>query len=184
MNNERFTENSVSVSVNEFENKDGSIDFVSSEVNVPFPGFGANNIVRTNKMNLMFDFRNLGFTANFITFEFRDTDPGYKGNISVNGERIIVEEFKDLPNIIAQNVTLTMNTTPILGGVIGKVTLTGPVETLLVGGLEFWLDNVCAFEEPPALESPDFPVLFLLIIIPVAIVVLVFIVRRVRRGSS
>ena len=32
------------------------------------------------------------------------------------------------------------------GGVEGKATLLGPIQKLLIGGQEFWIDNICAYK--------------------------------------
>jgi hypothetical protein len=96
-----------------------------------------------NNINLVFDFTSLGIDVDCVEFQFLDT--GGNENISVNSEPIFAGELSAAPTNIAPGVTLNIMTWAGTGGVEGKATLIGPVEKLLVGGQEFWIDNICAY---------------------------------------
>jgi len=114
----------------------------------PFP-FGSGQSMRTNNINLLFDFTKLGFTPLEVRFGFLDLG-GFE-NISVNGTVIFAGELSSAPSPIG-GANFAVTTTPVTGGKRGEATLLGPVMTLKVGGQEFWLDHVCA---SPQRGSPE-----------------------------
>jgi hypothetical protein len=97
--------------------------------------------MRTNNINLEFDFSGVGFTPSAVRFEFLDLG-GFE-NISVNDSAIFAGELASAPNPIG-GVDISVSTTPVAGDRKGVVILTGAVQKLKVGGQEFWIDNVCA----------------------------------------
>jgi hypothetical protein len=109
-----------------------------------FGGFGFSHVGNTNNINLKFDFTSLGFTANRVEFEFADL--GGTENISVNGQPVTVGELTAAPAAIAPGVSFHTMTIPITGGKEGMGILIGSVQTLVIGGQEFWLDNICAWD--------------------------------------
>ncbi|MFQ6113614.1 MAG: FlgD immunoglobulin-like domain containing protein [bacterium] len=138
-----FTENGIPVSVDNFNFVTGGVTFNLCQVDPAFAGFGTGNTMQTNNINLFFDFTALGFAPNRVSFEF--ADKGGDENISVNGQLpIFAGELIAAPPAIAPGVTLSISTRQIQDGIAGTVVLTGPVNTLLIGGQEFWLDDVCA----------------------------------------
>jgi hypothetical protein len=90
---------------------------------------------------LKFDFSNVGFKVAEVNLEFLDL--GGSENLSVNGSTIYAGELTSAPSPMG-GVTLMFTTTPAPGGEKGKLTMKGAVKTLIIGGQEFWLDNVCA----------------------------------------
>ncbi|MFQ5864742.1 MAG: FlgD immunoglobulin-like domain containing protein [bacterium] len=137
-----FTENGIPVSVENFDFVGGGGTFNFCQVDAAFSGFGAGNTMQTNNINLKFDFTGLAFTANRVSFEFADL--AGDENISVNGQPILAGQLTAAVGIIVPGVTLSISTTAIPGGIKGTAVLRGPVSTLLIGGQEFWLDDVCA----------------------------------------
>jgi hypothetical protein len=136
-----FTSNGIQVSVFDFNFTNGGGTFNLAQIDAALPTFGSGQIMRTNNINLEFDFTNVGFTPNEVRFEFLDSG-GFE-NISVNGSPIFAGELSAAPNPIG-GVNIAVTTTPVGGGKKGIVVLTGPVQRLRVGGQEFWIDNVCA----------------------------------------
>ncbi|MFQ5823132.1 MAG: FlgD immunoglobulin-like domain containing protein [bacterium] len=137
-----FTENGIPVSVENFNFVSGGVAFNFSQVDTAFLGFGAGQTMHTNNINLLFDFSTLSFVPNLVSFEFADL--GGDENISVNGQSIFAGQLTAAPSAIASGVTLSISTTAIQGGIRGTAVLRGNVNSLLIGGQEFWLDNICA----------------------------------------
>ncbi len=130
-----FTQNSIPVSVEEFLYVTGGTTFGFAEV-MNSSGIGTGQDMRLGNINLMFDFDAIGMIPDFVTFDFADY--GGEENLGINDEPIFAGE-------------LTMATVPpgfvasfSMSGDIGQCIITGPVEKLIVGGQEFFIDNVCA----------------------------------------
>ena len=92
-----------------------------------------------SNINLEFDFTGLAFTPNVVSFEF--VDSGGSENIAVNGGTIVEGE---LASGSPGGVPLTIIDNPVVGGRYGKGILSGNVQSLKIGGQEFFLDTVCA----------------------------------------
>ena len=136
-----FTTNGIPVSVHDFNFPGGGGTFNVAHIDVAPVAFGSGQSMRTNNINLEFDFGNIGFTPDEIRFEFLDL--GGSENISVNGSQIFAGDILAAPNSIG-GVNIAVSTTPVAGGKKGVVILTGAVQKIRVGGQEFWIDNVCA----------------------------------------
>ena len=96
-------------------------------------------------INMLFDFRNLPFTVKKVTLNYLDLG-GYE-NLAVNGSGIYRGQIATAPAVIGMsNVSVTsVPTPPPVSGRTGTVTITGPdIDSFLIGGQEFWIDNVCA----------------------------------------
>ena len=136
-----FTEDGIPVAVQNFNLVESGETFNYCQVDTAFSGLRAGNSMRTNNINLKFDFfSGLGFPAKFVSFEF--VDLGGFENISVNGQQIFAGELTAAPTLIAPGVTLSISTTAVQGGIQGTAVLDGTIITLMIGGQEFWLDNI------------------------------------------
>jgi hypothetical protein len=87
---------------------------------------------------------------NMITFDFADYG-GFE-NLSVNGDGMYYGELEDA--VVPQGFTIHVNKV----GNVGSVTIEGPIVSLIVGGQEFFIDNICAYsivsvEEPVAVKA-------------------------------
>ncbi len=129
-----FTQSDIPVSVEYFEWVGGGGMFGTAIVDNGV--FGTGLAMTTNNINLMFDFYNVGYTPNRVSFDY--VDWGGNENISVNGEPIFAGELDMAP--MPPGVTMTITNM----GSFMRATLNGPVTKLLVGGQEFQMDNVCA----------------------------------------
>jgi hypothetical protein len=101
--------------------------------------------IRTNNINLLFDFRNLGFNVRKVTFSYLDLG-GYE-NLSINGSGVYRGELSAAPAAIGgASVSVTSSPTPPpISGKTGTVTITAStIKTVMVGGQELWIDKVCA----------------------------------------
>lgn len=140
-----FTTNGVPISVYEF-NFNGGSAFRVAYIEVPSLPFSSGQCIRTNNINLEFDFSQLGFQTSQVDLRFLDAG-GFE-NLSVNGSPIFVGELRSAPASIG-GVGLVVNTEsfpPPSSNVKGTLILRGEVKTLRIGGQEFCIDQVCAKE--------------------------------------
>jgi Concanavalin A-like lectin/glucanases superfamily len=136
-----FTANGIPVSVHDFNFLGGGGTFNVAHIDVAPVPFGNGQSMRTNNINLEFDFSSLGFVPGEVRFEFLDLG-GFE-NISVNGSAIVAGELSSVSSPIG-GVNISVTTTPVAGGKKGIVILTGAVQKIRVGGQELWIDDVCA----------------------------------------
>ena len=136
-----FTSKGIKVSIQPFVFTGGGGTFNSARIETPPAPFGSGQTIRTNNLNLEFDFTAIGYPTSQVTFDY--LDQGGSENISVNGSPIFAGDLPGTPNPIG-GVTFAISAVPAAGGTSGTVTLTGVVKTLRIGGQEFWIDNVCA----------------------------------------
>jgi len=136
-----FTSSGVPVSVREFGNSINPTSFNEAFIDTAPVAFGASQSIRTNNINLEFDFSSIGFTPSLVELDFLDKG-GYE-NLSVNGGQLYFGELSQAPSSLGP-ITFGVSTTPVSGGTVGKATFKGAVQTLRIGGQEFWIDNVCA----------------------------------------
>jgi len=148
---EIFTENDIPVTVEYFEWIGGGGTFGNCNIIDGTASFGTGHAMGTNNINLGFDFGNLGYDPNRVTFDF--VDQGGEENISVNGEPIFVGELNMAP--MPPGITMIISNM----GSYMRATLYGPVLSLVVGGQEFSLDNICAFIVEDPSECVDFELL-------------------------
>ncbi|QRN98948.1 hypothetical protein JRI60_07930 [Archangium violaceum] len=134
-----FTANGIAVSVHDFNFAGGGGTFNVAKIDSA--PFGSGQSMRSNNINLEFDFSAIGFTPKEVSFEFLDM--GGTENISVNGSSLFAGDISSVTSPIG-GVSISVSTTPVAGGKKGIVILTGAVQRLRVGGQEFWIDNVCA----------------------------------------
>lgn len=133
--------NNVPVTIQYFKFPGPGAAFNVARVETPPVPFGSSQTVRTNNINLLFDFSHIGFVPQQVQFEFLDL--GGAENISVNGVTTVAGELSAATGNIG-GAALTVTTTPVPGGKVGKAILRGTVISLTVGGQEFWIDHVCA----------------------------------------
>jgi hypothetical protein len=70
--------------------------------------------------------------------------------LSVNGSSSLF--VGDLPSVSSPigGVSSAVSTSPVRGGKVGRVALTGLVKTLRIGGQELWIDRLCVSSGPDA----------------------------------
>jgi hypothetical protein len=135
------TTNGVTVKVWDFHFTGGGGAFNLAKIDAAPVPFGSGQSIRTNNINLEFDFSQLGFQTSQVDFEFLDL--GGLENLSVNGSPLFAGELSSAPTPIG-GVSLAVSATPVTGGNKGTVTMRGAINTLRIGGQEFWIDSVCA----------------------------------------
>lgn len=137
-----FTQNNVKVFVQKFEYVNGGGTFNSAKIEVPPRGFSWGNSIRSNNINLVFDFSAGGIKVRKVSFKFLDLG-GFE-NFSVNGSPLYKGELTSLPAFV-NGVRVQVSKTLIKGGKKGSVELTGKITRFTIGGQELWLDSICGF---------------------------------------
>lgn len=148
-----FTDDGVVISLDSFLYFNGTKDLL----NVTFtddPLFGGNSgalldddYVFISNVNMVFDFDNLPENTTQVCFNF--LDGGGQENIAVNGQPI--RTLQNLLEIdgqeIAPGVTASVQLSNAFDFPAGTLCLNGKIETLLIGGQEFAMDELCFYTE-------------------------------------
>jgi Baseplate J-like protein len=137
-----FTENSIPVSVVAVPSFAGGETFNECHVEPATSQFGAGHLMSIENIGLKFDVAALGGVVDLVSFEFEDR--GGAEFMAVNGEPIARTDFNTGVTEVAPGVKLSITITSPVNErpVTGVGVLTGPVETLILGGQEFALDNL------------------------------------------
>lgn len=101
-----------------------------------------------NNIVMEFDFTNLAFAVNKVTFEY--SDQGGTENLVVNGVKEELSDFIDASAVL-NGVSVSVTEFPTKFGVEGVVTLEGAISTIGIGGQEVGIDNVTATPAPSSL---------------------------------
>jgi hypothetical protein len=140
-----FVASGISGYVYKFILTNGNPAFNRAFIDFAPVAFSPGQSLRTNNINLLFDFTGLGFTATKVTLSYLDL--GGNENLAVNSSGIYVGEITSAPAGLG-GASVTVTSTPVpppISGKRGTVTVKGPVvKSLLIGGQEFWIDSVCA----------------------------------------
>ena len=148
---EIYEEDGVVVSLEEFHYFNGTTGFGNALITNDIFGeyFHSEGLyVFPSNINLHFDFSNQSQPVTALCLQF--LDGGGEENISVNGEPVrVLESFLDAPTEIAPGVILDVFTDPNSNLLAGTLCLSGPIESLLIGGQEFALDAICFTSSPP-----------------------------------
>jgi hypothetical protein len=137
-----FVENTVSVRTAWFN--DGFAWLYDQAIIEPAPAtpFGDGKVARMRNMSFRYTPPSTAGPFYEAIFEFRDL--GGVENLSVNGHPLYIGNIAALPNPYSLWNT-GVSTAPVPGGIEGTVRIRGkdPIKDLLVGGQEFWIDNIC-----------------------------------------
>jgi len=139
-----FTVNAIDAYVYNFSLLPAGTAFnraLTSMAPVSLPG----QSLRTININMLFDLQNLGFPVKKVTLNYLDL--GGHENLAVNASGIYRGQIAAAPAILGNaNVSVTSAATPPpVSGRTGTVTITSSqIKTFMIGGQEFWIDNVCA----------------------------------------
>jgi hypothetical protein len=138
-----FTESSIDVYIDSILWTSGSKGYFWAYLDTALCEFGFDKTIRFNNVSLIFDITSVN--TNGVSFNFLDM--GGEENLQVNGGQVhVVGNFMMLPPDIAPGVSCIVDSMPAEVcdyGFVGRVNLTGPVNTLLIAGQELWIDSVC-----------------------------------------
>lgn len=105
---------------------------------------GVGQSMRLNNISVNFDFSALNFIPSRVTFGFLDF--GGEINMGINGNPSHVGYMASFPPTIG-TASVAIGSTPVPPSASsGKITLNGAIKTLLIGGQELLIDEVCAVE--------------------------------------
>lgn len=107
------------------------------------------NSLALNNISVVFDFTNVGFAVDSVSFEYFDMGKGQAiNNFAVNDGPIhTINSLTDIRLGAWSDVAAT-----VAGDFMsGMVTLEGPVERLRIGGQDLYIDNIVAVPEPATL---------------------------------
>jgi hypothetical protein len=132
-----LTENGIKMSVEQFFFQQFT-GFFQAEVTGP-----ANDHELTiDNISVLFDLTALPFNVSSLTLQYSEL--GGEDNFAVNGGSIL-----QLPNLINIPVNVAPGVTALVDG--GRITLTGDIDRVLIGGQELSVDTVVAVPEPTSL---------------------------------
>lgn len=113
-----------------------------AQIDAPSARFGQGQTGRANNISYVFDFSGLAWRPSSVDFTFLDM--GGLENFAVNGSAPHIGELTAAPASIG-GAAVTSVSNPVQGGRSGAVSILGPaIGSVLVGGQELWLDEVCA----------------------------------------
>ncbi len=134
---------------NFFETAQNFTGFVRAEVGGQFDAAFPTTPLDYDSISTRFDLSGLGFNVNQASFEY--VDFGIHYNFAVNAEPMYeVGSLSELPANVATGVTLALEELDAGTGRT-RLTLTGNVDSFLVGGYELAIDTVIAIPEPTTL---------------------------------
>ena len=130
-------QNGIDMSVEQFFFQQ-FIGFFQAEV----VGSSNDHQLAIDNISVLFDLTNVGFNVTSLTLEY--VELGGNDNFAVNGGSILqLAELTDIPANVAPGVTALVD-----GGLI---TLTGKIDSVLIGGQELTVDTIVAVPEPTSL---------------------------------
>jgi len=121
---------------------EGSPLFYEAAVDGRFASVFPTPALELNNITGVFDFSGVPFEIDEVTFEYREF--GGLASLSVNGfSAVSVESLVDLPVSVAPGIQATVDSV--------RITLSGPVNMVQIGGQELVVDTVVAVPEPATL---------------------------------
>ncbi|MBU8870875.1 MAG: T9SS type A sorting domain-containing protein [Gemmatimonadales bacterium] len=143
-----FAEDGIDVTIHELDWGTGGLGFNYCRVEAPAViDFGFNHTMAMNNVSNRYHISSLGILVKEVKFEF--LDHGGMENLQVNGSTLFIGDLPTFPNNVAPGVVMTMVTYPVGSSMRAEVTLTGDVQDLLVGGQEFFIDEICVIKGEP-----------------------------------
>jgi hypothetical protein len=140
-----FTSSGVSVYVYKFFLPGGGSAFNRAYIDFAPVAFSPGQSIRTNNINLLFDWSAVGFNVTQVKLSYLDL--GGAENLAVNGSGVYVGDIAAAPAFLG-GAAITVTQSPVpppRSGKLGTVTIRGSsLRTLLIGGQELWIDSVCA----------------------------------------
>lgn len=145
-----FTGGDAKVSIGEILYPDGNTGFLNAMIyGPPDVGWLDGQFIIMGNNSLLFDFSAYPNGVTEVCFDF--FDGGGTENFAVNGAPVsVLELFSEIAQLSVPGISIQLtglDSSNFLQQ--GTVCLTGNIQSLLIGGQEFGLDNVCFFAAPP-----------------------------------
>ncbi len=113
-------------------------EFYQAEVAGP----SSDHELAIDNISVLFDFTNVGFNVTMLTLEYLEL--GGENNFAVNGGPI-----RQLAHLTGIPANVAPGVTALVAG--GRITLSGDIDRVLVGGQELSIDTLVAVPEPTSL---------------------------------
>jgi hypothetical protein len=131
----------LSVSLESIQYFNGTTGFLNATIMNTAFGVMDGNFVFMGNLSLLLDFSAADGAVQEVCFDY--TDGGGEENFSVNGSPVtITQDFQEIANLDIPGITISLSPADI-SLESGTVCLSGNIESLLLGGQEFGVDNVC-----------------------------------------
>ena len=115
------------------------VGFNVAEVGGVYAEFVPTTHLALDNISVKFDFTGLGFDVTMVTLDYWEF--GGANSFAANDDIIFqLAALTDLPADVAPGVTASAD--------VNAITLTGNIDSLLVGGQELGIDNIVAIPEP------------------------------------
>lgn len=131
-----FTESGVPVMVSEFNLPGGGTSYNFARISVGATG----QTLELNNVLLGLDFAHTHSAVSALSMEYMDM--GGAENLQVNGGTMQVGGLDSFGANVAPGVELYVTKVAIPGGTRGKILLRGAIESVALGGQEFFIDNL------------------------------------------
>jgi len=141
-----FTEDGIPVILRNFRHSGGGTSFDECMIETATSEFGVVQTMRFNNIDVAYDINALGIPVQAVFFLF--ASHGGEENIKVNNGAMHIGDIESAPTNIAPGISYyVLNLHTVTGGVAGMGVLLGDVQRLVLGGQEFWADEVCVIED-------------------------------------
>lgn len=138
-----FSQAGIQVSIQEIQYSNGNTGFGNAQIMDAGVGWLDGQFFFMGNNSLHFDLSQADGSLNRLCFDF--FDGGGEENFAVNGSAVaIVNNFSEIANLSFPGVSVDVDFTNTGSLEQGTVCITGDIESLLIGGQEFGIDNVCA----------------------------------------
>lgn len=138
-----FSEAGIEVSIHEILYPDGSAGFGNAMIYDASAGWLDGQFLLMGNNSLQFDLSQAGGALNQLCFDF--FDGGGVENFAINGSSAaIVQNFSEIAGLSFPGVTVEVDLVGDSTLEWGSVCIAGDIRSLLIGGQEFGIDNVCA----------------------------------------
>jgi hypothetical protein len=143
-----FSGPGTQVSLQEIIYPDGSTGFLNAEIYGDGLGWLDNQFILLGNNSLVFDFAGIPGGVTQVCFDY--FDGGGNENFSVNGSPVaILDFFSEIGQLSIPGIEIDVT---VAGNTFleqGQVCISGDIRSLLIGGQEFGLDNLCYRQAGP-----------------------------------
>lgn len=135
----------ATVSLAPFTTANGSSNFFLASVQENPFNIQATNVskgIYFNSLNFILDISNFQRTVNQVSFDFINGDGIV--NLSVNRQFVkVINQFSELGNELEPGISIDLEAQVVNGIEYGRITLEGDIQSIVLGGENLFIDNLC-----------------------------------------